>query len=62
MRVSRRACKPHSTMKKALFYETEKALPLSTIKVTVVNEGLDAEGLAKKIREGDEIYIKMNNQ
>jgi len=49
-------------MKKALFYETEKALPLSTIKVTVVNEGLDAEGLAKKIREGDEIYIKMNNQ
>ena len=46
-------------LKKALFYETEKALLLPTIKVLVNKEKADAEGLAKKVKDGDEIRIML---
>lgn len=43
-------------MKKVLFYESGKLQP--TIKVLVNQESVDAEVLAKKLTDGDEIQIK----
>ncbi len=45
-------------IKKALFYGSGRLDP--TIKVLVNGESVDAEGLAGKLADGDEIYIKLN--
>lgn len=47
-------------MKEVLFYKRGEALALrSRIKVQVNNESLGAAGLAKEVRDGDQIHIKM---
>ena len=43
-------------MNKALFYETGKALN-PYVKVMVNKETADVEGLAKEVKDGDEIHI-----
>ena len=45
-------------MKETLFYESGRLVP--TIKVLVNQESTDAEGLAKELKDGDEIQIKMD--
>ncbi len=47
------------TMKGALFYESGDWLH-PTIKVLVNQESVDAEVLAKQLKDGDEIEIKTN--
>lgn len=48
-------------MKDVLFYETGGALKLrSQIRVLVNEDSVDTEGLAREVKDGDEIYIKTN--
>jgi len=50
-------------MKERLFYETGETFALSSrIKVLVNEESTEAEGLAKEVKDGDEIHIKMKIQ
>jgi molybdopterin converting factor small subunit len=50
-------------MKEAIFYDTGEALAIrSRIQVKVNEEVIDTEGLAKEVKDGDEIYIKMTLQ
>ena len=44
------------TMKQALFYESGRLVPQA--KVLVNEESAGAEGFARKVNEGDEIYIE----
>jgi molybdopterin converting factor small subunit len=46
-------------MKEALFYETGEVLALRS-NIEVLVNGADAEGLAKEVKDGDEIHIKQN--
>ncbi|MFH0728626.1 MAG: MoaD/ThiS family protein [Pseudomonadota bacterium] len=46
-------------IKKALFYKAGETLH-PYVKVRVNEESADAEGLAKKVKEGDEIHLMMN--
>jgi molybdopterin converting factor small subunit len=45
-------------MKETLFYESGRLVP--SIKVLVNQESTDVEGLAKKLKDGDEIQIKID--
>ena len=45
-------------MKETLFYESGRLVP--GIKVLVNQESTDAEGLAKELKDGDEIQIKLD--
>ena len=45
-------------MKEALFYELGRLVP--GIKVLVNQESTDAEGLARELKDGDEIQIKID--
>jgi hypothetical protein len=47
-------------IKKALFYETGGLLPDIKVLVGYKSEGTDLEGLAKKVNDGDEIFVKTN--
>jgi molybdopterin converting factor small subunit len=50
-------------MKEALFYRTGDTLALySNIEVLINEKSTGAEGLAKEIKDGDEIHIKKNIQ
>jgi molybdopterin converting factor small subunit len=45
-------------MKETLFYESGRLVP--SIKVLVNQESTDVEGLAKELKDGDEIQIKID--